>query len=132
MEAGMPPKSVTTLLRIDGLAVFLAALVSFQLIGGNWWLFALLILVPDLSMLGLLAGERTGVRIYNLVHSYLGPFLLAGAGLVPGIAWAVPAALIWAAHIGIDRALGYGLKYPGAMNHTHLGAIGKAKARRTA
>ena len=132
MEPGIPPNSVTTLLRIDGFAIFVAALVAFQWVGGNWWLFALLILAPDLSMLGFLAGERTGVHIYNLAHSYFGPLVLAGLGLFMGIVWAVPVALIWAAHIGIDRALGYGLKYPGAMNHTHLGAIGKAKARRTA
>jgi hypothetical protein len=37
-----------------------------------------------------------------------------------------PLALIWLAHIGIDRALGYGLKYASGFGFTHLGRIGPA------
>jgi hypothetical protein len=34
-------------------------------------------------------------------------------------------ATIWIAHIGFDRALGYGLKYGSGFTHTHLGRIGR-------
>ncbi len=78
-------------------------------------------------MLGLLAGEKIGARTYNVVHSYTLPLAAGAIGYFAGIAWLVPVALIWAAHIGIDRAVGYGLKYPSALDHTHLGLMGKAR-----
>lgn len=127
METGIPPKSVTRLLRLDGLAVAVAAIAAYAMIGGNWWLFAALILAPDLSMLGLVLGEKAGAKIYNVVHSYALPLIAGAVGFFAGIAWLLPVALIWAAHIGIDRAVGYGLKYPSAIDHTHLGLMGKAK-----
>lgn len=124
---GIPPRSVTRLLRLDGLAMAVAAITAYAVVGGNWWLFALLILAPDLAMLGLVLGEKTGATIYNWVHSYTLPIILGAAGYFVGPAWLLPLALIWAAHIGIDRAIGYGLKYPDAIDHTHLGLMGKAK-----
>jgi hypothetical protein len=124
---GIPPKSATYLLRIEGLVALVAAVAAYQAIGGNWWLFALLILAPDLSMLGALAGMKTGVRIYNLAHTYTVPALLAALGWATGVAWLLPVALIWAAHIGLDRAIGYGLKYPADFHMTHLGVMGKHK-----
>jgi hypothetical protein len=124
---GIPPKSVTRLLRLDGLAVALAAIAAYAVTGGNWWLFAALILAPDLAMLGLLAGEKTGARIYNMVHSYTLPIVLGAVGHFTDFGWMLPVALIWTAHIGIDRAVGYGLKYPHAIQHTHLGVMGKAR-----
>lgn len=124
---GIPPRSVTGLLRLDGLAVAVAAIAAFALTGGNWWLFALLILAPDLAMLGLLLGEKAGAQIYNWAHSYTLPIILGAAGQFGGPTWLLQVALIWTAHIAIDRAIGYGLKYPGNIHHTHLGVMGKAK-----
>ena len=124
---GFPPKDVATLLRIDGALIFLAALAAYHLLGGNWWMFALLILAPDLSMLGALAGKQAGTRAYNLAHIYAVP---VGIGLIAwfaGATWLIPYMLIWVAHIAIDRALGYGLKYPGSFHETHLGLIGKGR-----
>ena len=91
-------------------------------------LFAALFLVPDLSFAGYLLGPRTGAASYNALHALIGPAALAAAGLVlwPG---ALPVALIWFAHIGVDRAFGYGLKYPGGFSQTHLGPVGRAAAR---
>lgn len=128
-----PPASVTALLRLDGAAVGAAAIAAFAVTGGNWWLFALLILAPDLSMLGFTFGKETGARIYNWAHSYTLPIILGAAGYFGGPDWLWHVALIWAAHIGIDRAVGYGLKYPTDFKHTHLGPMGKArKAQRLA
>jgi hypothetical protein len=124
---GIPPKSVTGLLRLDGLAVAAATIAAFAVTGGNWWIFGLLILAPDLSMLGLALGEKTGARIYNWAHSYILPIILGAAGSFGGPIWLLHVALIWIAHIAIDRAIGYGLKYPGDIHSTHLGVMGKAK-----
>jgi hypothetical protein len=128
---GFPPHSVTALLRLEGLAALVAAVTAYWFIGGNWWLFALLLLAPDLSMLGYSAGEKTGARLYNLVHTYTVPATLGAIGWFGGIGWLVPVALTWIAHIGMDRALGYGLKYPGHFKETHLGRMGGNKKAET-
>lgn len=124
---GIPPKDITTLLRIEGLAVFAGAITAYATLGGNWWLFAALILAPDLSFAGALLGKKAGSLAYNVAHTYTLPALVALIGWVSGIGWLYWVAIIWVAHIGIDRGLGYGLKHPGSFNETHLGRIGKAK-----
>ena len=115
-------------LRAEGLAILAAAVSLFAHAGYSGGLFAALFLVPDLSLLGYLAGSRTGAMIYNSAHSLLGPVAL-GIAAVLAVPAALPYALIWAAHVGFDRALGYGLKYGTAFGHTHLGPIGAAARR---
>src|SRR5688572_2533633 len=128
-QAGFAPTEVTTLLRIEGLAAFAVAVGAFYMLGGNWWLFAALILAPDLSMFGLLAGYRVGSRVYNVAHTYTLPLALGTVAWLTGTGWLVIVALVWIAHIGVDRALGYGLRYPLIEQATHLGWVGKAKRR---
>ncbi|MFD1910766.1 DUF4260 domain-containing protein [Halodurantibacterium flavum] len=117
------------LLRAEGaitlaVATALYAVLETGAVSG-WWVFAVLILAPDLSMLGYLGGPRTGAVVYNLAHSHALPLALIGLGVIGPVPAALGLGLIWAAHIGIDRALGYGLKYPDGFGHTHLGRIGK-------
>jgi hypothetical protein len=76
-------------------------------------------------MAGYLAGPRTGARVYNAFHAYLGPLALVSAGALAMRPLAVDLALIWMAHIGMDRALGYGLKYTSSFGDTHLGRVGR-------
>ena len=101
--------------------------VLYARTGASWWLFAALWLVPDLSMLGYLAGTCRGARIYNAVHSYVVPGVLALLGLVLHVEHALAIALIWANHIGVDRLLGFGLKYSDGFGWTHLGRLGKQR-----
>lgn len=124
---GFPPHAVINMLRLEGLAALVAAVTAYWFLGGNWWVFALLLLAPDLSFFGLLAGEKAGAKLYNLAHTYTVPAVLGAIGWFGGVDWLTFVALIWVAHIGMDRAVGYGLKYPGFDHHTHLGLIGKAK-----
>jgi hypothetical protein len=77
-------------------------------------------LVPDLSFGGYLAGPRVGAWAYNSLHTTVGPIALAIVGVLADRDWCVQLALIWLAHIGLDRLLGYGLKYPTAFKDTHL------------
>jgi hypothetical protein len=114
------------LLRLEGLALFAAMIVLYASRGGPWWLFAVLFLAPDLSFAAYLAGARLGAAAYNAVHTTAAPIVLMIAGSAFDQALTVSIAIIWLAHIGIDRALGYGLKYAGGFNLTHLGRIGKA------
>ena len=124
-SSGFSPRPVLLLLRIEGLAVLSAAIGAYAVLGGNWWIFAALLLAPDLSMLGQLAGASAGARPYNLAHTYSTPVALGAIALLLGLYWALPYLAIWIAHIGADRALGYGLKYPGSFRDTHLGRIGR-------
>ena len=111
------------LLHAEGLALLGAALVGYHALAASWTLFALLFLVPDLSMLGYLVDLRWGARAYNAAHTLLVPALLAGVGLFVGGHTLYPLAAIWLAHIGADRALGYGLKYPTSFRETHLSRV---------
>ena len=117
--------SLNGLLRLEWLAVLAASLVAYAMSGFSWWLFALLILAPDLSIAGYLAGSRVGALIYNAAHVTFGPIVLTVAGLLSGDLPVLGVAMIWLAHIGIDRALGYGLKYDKGFGFTHLGRIGR-------
>ena len=118
---------VRTLLRLEGLAAAAFAAALYAQTGASWWLFVALWLVPDLSMLGYLVSPGFGARIYNAIHSYVTPGTLAAMAILlksPGL---LPYAFIWIFHIGLDRLLGYGLKYPQGFGWTHLGRLGRAK-----
>lgn len=117
---------MTILLRLEGLALFVVATAGHGLAGGSWWMYLLLLLIPDISMIGYLAGPRWGAWCYNAVHSTILPLLLGSAGWWLESGSVVQVAAIWLAHIGLDRALGFGLKYPSAFKHTHLSSIEKA------
>ena len=116
-----------TILRLEGAAALAASVAGYAAVGGGWGMFALLFLAPDLSMLGYLGGPRLGAAAYNLGHSYASPAILAACGLGLAQPQLLPLALIWCAHIGFDRLLGFGLKYADAFGHTHLGLARKAK-----
>jgi hypothetical protein len=116
------------LLRFEGLALLILATVAFAYTGTSWWLYAILFLSPDLSFAGYLAGPRLGAVAYNALHSTLGPAGLVGLGLFLDHSMLLGLASIWAAHIGFDRMLGYGLKYTSGFNDTHLGRIGRQPA----
>lgn len=127
--AGATTGSVKTLLRIEGLALALACLAGYAATGASWWMFAILILAPDLSFVGFLAGTRIGAIAYDAAHTTIGPLVLGVAGFLLGADLAVPLALIWGAHVGADRALGYGLRYPERYMDTHLGRVAMRLAR---
>ena len=108
------------LLRFEGGLVGALAIWIYATQIGNWWLFALLILTPDLSALGYLKDKKTGAFTYNTVHSYIVPALLAAATYFLGFGWLTPYFAIWFAHIGIDRLVGYGMKFPTDHKRNHL------------
>ncbi len=108
------------LLRAEGLAVVVAAVTAYFYADYPWWLFLVLALAPDISMIGFAASPRVGTAAYNAAHTYAVPVLLGAFGLVAEADLAVQIALIWATHIGVDRTIGYGLKYPSGFKDTHL------------
>lgn len=125
---GSASGGVRVLLRIEGLCVLMICLLAYAKFGASWGIFALFFLAPDVSFLGYLAGPRVGAAAYNFAHSLSGALLLLTAGVLLSVPVAVTAGTIWGAHIGFDRALGYGLKYSAGFGFTHLGPIGRACA----
>ena len=126
-ETGAATGGVKILLRLEGLTLFTGMVMLYASWGGSWLVFALLFFVPDLSFLAYLADARFGALVYTAAHSYMAPVALLTLGFGFASPLTLSIALIWLAHIGIDRALGYGLKYSAGFGFTHLGRIGRQK-----
>ena len=100
-----------TMLRLEGLGLFVGMTLLYGVWDGSWWIYAVLFLAPDLSFAGYLAGPRFGAAVYNAAHSYMAPMALMTVGFATASPLVLSIAMIWLAHIGFDRTLGYGLKY---------------------
>jgi hypothetical protein len=124
--AGVVTGGLRTLLRLEGLTLFVGMTLLYGVWDGSWWVYAILFLAPDLSFAAYLAGPRAGAIVYNAAHSYMAPMALMTTGFALSSPLVLSIAMIWLAHIGIDRALGYGLKYAAGFAFTHLGRIGRA------
>jgi hypothetical protein len=107
-------------LRIEGAAMFVAAIVLYFHADYQWWLFFVLLLAPDLAAAGYLLGPRLGAAVYDMGHLDAVPIALGVVGVLTDNDTAIKLALVWLAHIGMDRVVGYGLKYPTQFKDTHL------------
>jgi len=120
---------VQFLLRLEGAAIFAAATWAYFAILGGWWMmYAILLFAPDLAMVGYLRDTRWGAWTYNFVHNEALPIALLVTGVIAGVPMLTGVALILGAHVGMDRGLGFGLKFPDSFKHTHLGTIGGTSA----
>lgn len=108
------------LLHLEGLFVFIISIYLYGQLDGSWLLFILLILLPDVSVLGYLVNNKIGSYAYNIVHTYMGPIFLMLVGFFLEMPLLLTLGLIWTAHIGIDRAFGFGLKYRDSFKNTHM------------
>src|SRR3974390_2511384 len=108
------------LLHLEGASIFLVTLVLYSQGHYRWWLYAALFLAPDLFMLGYLANVRVGSAFFNLLYTFAFPAILLAVGLLLPTSLLCPYALIWVSHIGFDRMLGFGLKYPTHFKDTPL------------
>jgi hypothetical protein len=117
--------AVRWILRAEAIAIFVAGVIAYlQLNGHPLWLLPLL-LAPDLSMLGYVRGPAVGAATYNLVHNLALALGLLAVGWLAAINSLALAGALLVAHVGMDRALGYGLKLPTDFRDTHLGRIGR-------
>ena len=112
-------------LRLEAAVLLAGSLIAFSATGQPWWLVPVTILVPDLLAAGYLGGTRLGAHLYNLAHSTILPAAVVGLGWWQGRPLVLALGLVWLAHIGADRLLGYGLKYGDSFQHTHLGQLGR-------
>lgn len=125
---GVTQGGVRWLLRAEALALLLASLWAYQRYGGGWTDFALLFFLPDVALLTYVIQPRAAAICYNITHSSVGALGLLVAGLVLQKPTLASWALVWLAHIGFDRTLGYGLKYGRGFAFTHLGVVGSKHA----
>jgi Domain of unknown function (DUF4260) len=128
---GIAPPAIRTWLRAEGFATFVAGIAIFVSTGGPWPLLLPLLLLPDVSMVGYLRGPRLGALTYNVVHTWATALPVLGLGLWSGTAWLTTIGAVLVAHVGMDRAAGYGLKLPTSFHETHLGWIGKERDRQS-
>jgi len=125
---GMTNGAVRAWLRLEGLAAFAAGLGIFGATGGNWLFIIPLLLLPDVSAAGFLVGQRVGTFTYNLVHNWVPGLAVLALGGWLASPVVVLAGAVLVAHVGMDRAVGYGLKLPSSFHDTHLGRMGRDKA----
>jgi hypothetical protein len=119
--SGMP----LAILRSEGVVLLAVALAGyFAGLDEPWWLVPVLLFAPDVFIAGYAKSSRAGAMLYNAAHSYPAPAVLGLMASVAGEPLWQGVALVWFAHIGMDRALGYGLKYEADFKDTHLGRIG--------
>lgn len=123
MIATKPQTTNRYVLRIEGLAVLLAAITVYVSYDGGWVMFLALLLAPDLVFLAYLVDKDAGIIAYNVVHNYILPLALIGIGLASGWTITILLGSIWLAHVGLDRVVGYGLKYSADGKDTHLQRI---------
>jgi hypothetical protein len=127
IENGFVTGNLRWLLRLEGLAIFLFSLMAYEFMGFPWGFFILVFLVPDLSLFAYFHSAKVGAIAYNIMHSYVLPLMLFAYGFFVSSSEVDRVAIIWIAHIGFDRALGYGLKYSRGFRYTHFGKIGRHK-----
>ncbi len=113
------------LLKLEEAFMFGLTIFLFSRLDYAWWWYPVLILTPDLSMVGYLINTRVGAFTYNFVHHKALGISIYVLGLVLANQPLQLAGLILFGHSSMDRALGYGLKYPDSFQHTHLGMIGR-------
>jgi hypothetical protein len=126
-QVAVPAATVRGWLRLEGAAAFVAGLALYGWLGGPWLIVLPLLLLPDVSAIGYVRGPRLGAFTYNVVHNWALGLAVLGAAFATASAPLAIAGAILIAHVGIDRALGYGLKLPTSFQDTHLGRIGRAK-----
>ncbi|MDH3944887.1 MAG: DUF4260 domain-containing protein [Anaerolineae bacterium] len=115
------------IIKIEEFFLFALGVYLFSQLDYAWWVFWALLLAPDLGALGYLGGTRLGAWTYNLVHHrgvavglyLLGIYLESPALQLTGV--------MMLSHSSLDRAFGYGLKYPDSFQHTHLGMVGRSE-----
>jgi hypothetical protein len=126
-QVALPTATVRGWLRIEGAAAFAAGLALYGWLGGPWLLVIPFLLLPDISAVGYLRGPRLGAFTYNLVHNWAIGLGALGLGFAADSAPLAIAGAVLVAHVGMDRAVGYGLKLSTSFQDTHLGRIGRGR-----
>lgn len=113
------------IIKLEEILMFVLGIYLFSVLDYAWWWFLVLILAPDIGMVGYLFGNKAGAFTYNLFHHKGLAILIYLGGVYFSISLCQLIGIILFSHSALDRALGYGLKYEKGFKYTHLGEIGK-------
>jgi hypothetical protein len=119
------------LLKLEELAEFLLGVIIFNHLNFAWWYFPLLLLTPDIGMLGYLLNPKIGAWTYNIFHHKAVAIMILLFGFFENNQGVMLAGTILFSHAAFDRIMGYGLKYDDNFKHTHLGIVGKSENQAT-
>lgn len=114
-----------TTLKLEEAMMFVFGIYLFSLLDYAWWWFLVLILIPDIGMVGYLFGDKAGAFSYNLFHHKGVAIIIYLTGIYFSIPLCQLIGVILFSHSALDRIFGYGLKYDNGFKFTHLGEIGK-------
>jgi len=115
---------MNTLIKIEEFFLFGLSVFFFGQLKLAWWIYPVLFFVPDIGMIGYLAGSRWGAVLYNLIHHKAVSITLYVLGFIINSVTLMLIGLILLGHSSLDRVLGYGLKKTSSFKDTHLGEIG--------
>jgi hypothetical protein len=113
------------ILKLEEFAMFAIAAYALYLLKADWWCYILILIAPDISMVGYLGGNKTGAVAYNLFHHKGIAIALFAIGLAASNNLLQIIGIILFGHSSLDRVFGYGLKLNEGFKYTHLGIIGK-------
>ena len=108
------------IIRLEALLVFILSLICYFFVGESWLLFLVAWIIPDVGMIGYLKNKKLGALFYNTTHTYLFSLSLVSAGYYLDNNILLALGIIFTNHIGLDRFLGFGLKYPNGFKDTHI------------
>jgi hypothetical protein len=115
--------TINKMVRIENGFAFAISFYIYIQLDFPIWLFFVLLLVPDITMIGYAFNNKTGALVYNFGHSFILPLLLALCYLYFSNDYLLIISIIWISHIFMDRLLGFGLKYKDSFNKTHLQSL---------
>ena len=113
-----------TVIQLEELAMLGISIYALYFLKADWWIYPMLLLAPDISMLGYVAGNKAGAISYNFFHHKAVAIILFFIGFINHSYFLQVTGLIIFGHSSLDRMLGYGLKYFTGFHFTHLGQIG--------
>ena len=119
-------KSVKSLLILEELGLVAGSMILFSLTTHfEWWIYALLFFIPDISFAAYLINTKIGSAVYNIFHHKGMMIALIVTGYYAELEWILTVGIVFLGHAAFDRIFGYGLKFSDDFKHTHLGRIGE-------
>jgi len=116
---------MNAILKLEEALMFALGIYLFSLLDYQWWWFLVLILAPDIGMVGYAFGNKVGALMYNIFHHKGLAIIMYLSGIFLSLPLLQLIGIILFSHASMDRIFGYGLKYDKGFKYTHLGEIGK-------
>ena len=112
------------IIKLEEAAMFGICVFALYLLHAEWYWYLLILIGPDISMIGYFLGSHVGAGIYNIFHHKGFAIFIFFIGLYTDTPiWEIVGVVLFG-HSSLDRMFGYGLKLNRGFKYTHLGVIG--------